>query len=113
MNTDPNQGDDDIRTTCEIEIVLMLKIGCWKHPPILLAFIAKLFERNPTRFVQVRADGLILMKHSYGRWASLDTFPEMAQQFRAAAVMCRLDGDETGVLLGRLASLKWRCRRKI
>lgn len=106
--------DDDppIRTTCEIEIVLMLKIGCWKHPPILLTFIAKLFERNPTRFVRVRDDGLILMKHSYGRWASLDSFNEMAQQFRSVALKCRLDGDETGVLLGRLASLRWRSRRK-
>lgn len=105
--------DDDppIRTTCEIEIVLMLKIGCWKHPPILLAFICKLFERNPTRFVQVRSDGLILMKHSYDRWASLDSFDGMAQQFRDIALMCRLDGDEYGVLMGRLASLKWRSSR--
>jgi len=112
MNTDPNQNDDDIRTTCEIEIVLMMKIGCWEHPPILLAFIGKLFERNPTRFVRVRSDGLILMKHSYDRWASLDSFGEMAQQFRDLALTCRLDGDEYGVLIGRLASLKWRCHRK-
>jgi hypothetical protein len=111
MNTDPNQSDDDIRTTCEIEIVLMLKIGCWKHPPILLAFIAKLFEQAPTRFVRVRGDGLILMKHSYGRWASLDSFNVMARQFRDIAATCRLDGDEYGVLMGRLASLKWRSSR--
>lgn len=111
MNTDPNHNDDYIRTTCELEVTLMLKIGCWKHPPILLAFIAKLFEPHPTRFVRVRGDGLILLKHSYGRWASLDSFDVMSQQFRSVALKCRLDGDEYGVLMGRLASLKWRSSR--
>lgn len=101
-----------IRTTCEIEIVLMMKIGCWEHEPILLAFVGKLFDRHPTRYVRVGADELILMKHSYGRWVSLDSFNEMAQQFRMLAKKIKLDGDEYGVFLGRLASLKWRCRRK-
>lgn len=101
-----------IRTTCELETTLLFKIGLWEHEPMLLAFLGKLFEQHPTRFVRVRADGLILMKHSYGRWASLASFDKMAGQFRMLAKKVMLDGDEYGILIARLASLKWRSSRR-
>jgi hypothetical protein len=106
--------DDDlsIRTTCELEISLLLKLALWDHESWLLAFVGHLFSPDPTRFTRMRLDKLIVTKHSYGRWASLGSFDELARQFRSLAGKIRLDADEYGILMGRLASLRWRSSRR-
>lgn len=77
--------DSSIRTTCELEVSLLLKLALWDHEPWLLSFVGHLFSSHPTRFVRMRLDRLIVTRHSYGRWATLGgpSIPKPRQEDQA------------------------------
>lgn len=103
-------SDDEppIRTNCELQISVLFKLSFWSHEEWLLSFVAHLISPSPTRFVRLRHDGVIVAKQPTGEWTTLGSFNEIAHEVRALSKKIRLDGDEHGILLGRLASLKWR-----
>ena len=103
-------SDDErpIRTNCELQTAILFKLGFWEHERWLLAFVGQLLSPGPSRFVRLRQDGIIVAKQPSGEWSDLGSFVEIAHEIRAVSKKIRLDADEHGILLGRLASLKWR-----
>jgi hypothetical protein len=103
-------SDDDpvIRTNCELHTSILLKLSIWQHEPCLLSFVGHLLSRSPTQFVRLRPDNRIVVKQRSGDWNEIGHFSEVAQHVRRLSTKIRLDADEYGVLLGRLASLRWR-----
>lgn len=103
-----SEDEPPIRTICELQINILFKLSIWEHELWLLSFVSKLLSPFPTRFLRLRLNQMIFVKQPTGEWTELGSFNEIAQQVRELARIIRLDPDERGALLGRLASLKWR-----
>lgn len=103
-----SHDDLAIRTNCELYTSILLKLSIWQHEPWLLSFVGHLLSPSPSRFVQLRSGNCIVVKQQSGDWNEIGHFDDVARHVRCLSKKIRLDPDEHGILLGRLASLKWR-----